>query len=333
MKKKMASLLACALIFSAFTGCGDSTGSNSAINSENGNTPDEQSEAAEVTVDRSDFKIRSFDTSPTIEETVLVDENGVKITATGLEYNDYSAVLHLSIDNNTKSEIKVLANGGASVNNYMVPGYMLCRVPAGENTEDVFEFDYAELELYGMYEIATMGIHFEVSDSDYNDLVDTVSYLSTSIEKEYTPDTKSYQNSITDPQTIDQYQYDILSWATDTIFNQYGVQFTSELLMKNSDGDRIVMVEATNSNDVKISIGFDSLSINGDNINDHTFEWGEIDPGKSAIMSINIDDCIENEKEDVTEEYNDISEVKFNVDIYSTQDTIIEGEPLTIPFA
>ena len=339
MKKFVISLLAASLVFSCCACGGTESGASSvaasSVTSETTGTVDETTTETnpEETVDRSQFKIKSFNTEPTIEETVLVDESGVKITATGLEYTDYEAILHVKIENNTESEIDVLANGGASVNNYMVPAYMHCNVLAHDVAENSVDLDYDELELYGIYQIAEIGIHFAVDDDDLNELADITSYVKTSIAETYVFDTKSYQNTITDPQTVDQYNYEILNWSADTVFDQYGVQFVSELFMKNVDGERALMIEVYNGNDVTVSVGFEALNINGDEINNHSLEWDDIDPGKYAIMSIDVDGFIDQEDELDAEKYTDISQIKFNVNIYSNDQTFLEDEPLTLSFS
>lgn len=339
MKKFVVRLLAASLVLSCCACGGTESGTSSvaasSVTSETTGAVDETATEAtpEETVDRSQFKIKSFNTEPTIEETVLVDESGVKITATGLEYTDYEAILHVKIENNTESEIDVLANGGASVNNYMVPAYMHCNVLAHDIVEDSVDLDYDELELYGIYQITEIGIHFAVDDDDLNELTDTTSYVKTSIAETYVFDTKSYQNTITDPQTVDQYNYEILNWSADTVFDQYGIQFVSELFMKNVDGERALMIEVYNGNDVAVSVGFEALNINGDEINNHSLEWDDIDSGKYAIMSIDIDGFIDQEDELDPEKYTDISQIKFNVNIYSNDQTFLEDEPLTISFS
>ncbi len=334
MKKFVVSLLAASLIFSC-CGCGGESGGSSAadssVASEAVGAVDETS--PEETVDRSQFKIKSFNTEPTIEETVLVDENGVKITATGLEYSDYEAIVHLKIENNTDVDINVYSNTGESINDFMTFTYLNCDVPSKETVEDGIDFDYDELESYGIYEIATMGIRFTVEDDDHNEIVETTAYLDTSIASEYVSDPKSYENTITDPQTIDRYKYEVLSWAPDTVFDQYGVQILSELLIKNVDGERIMMIEVINTNDVKISVGFGTLNINSDDITETTIDWDEIDTGKIAVMTVNLDDYINSDEVNDPSKYTDITQIKFNINIYSNQQTVLEDEPLTLSFS
>ena len=72
---------------------------------------------------------REFKKTATIEETVLVDENGVKITAKELTYGNYAAELTLVIENNSDKDLSFIANSIGyscnSINGYMVPDLWL----------------------------------------------------------------------------------------------------------------------------------------------------------------------------------------------------------------
>ena len=52
--------------------------------------------------------LEPFNRNAALDETVLVDEGGIKITATGLTYTDYSAYLALTIENNSGKDLWIL---------------------------------------------------------------------------------------------------------------------------------------------------------------------------------------------------------------------------------
>ncbi len=86
-------LVIMALLFSA---CGGtvSTGPSASVSSPGrGGTPSASGDEI------------SFDASVTMEETVLVDESDVKITATGLEYKTHAVELSLTIENNSNQDL------------------------------------------------------------------------------------------------------------------------------------------------------------------------------------------------------------------------------------
>ena len=345
MKKFVVSLLAASLIFSCCACGGESGGSNVATSSGMSEAVGAVAEtspgetAPEETVDRSQFKIKEFDTSPTVEETVLVDESGVKITATGIEYGNYKAELGLKIENTTDTEIDIGGNGAMTVNNFTIPAWISYNVPANEELEDAINIDLDELKLRGVYEIANMGLHLTIesidADHHFNDLLDTNVNIPTSIADTYVADDMSYQNSITDPQTADQYGYEVLNWSTDTVFDQYGVQFTSVALLKNSDDERYMLIEIVNTNDTAIVVSLRNMNISGKNIVDGTISGVDIFEQSRGVITIKLDRDIEYYLEDDSSVdaayFDNFSEIDLEVNVYTAQDTIIQDEPLTIP--
>ena len=82
-------------------------GNQSAIkpNENNNHTANNQS-GSENKFDDTNF-YSAYVGNATIEKTVLVDEEGVKITATGLDYTDEAILLELIIENNRDEVITI----------------------------------------------------------------------------------------------------------------------------------------------------------------------------------------------------------------------------------
>lgn len=96
--------------------------------------------------------VEMFSSQATIEETVLVDESDVKITATGLSYTDYSAELSLLIENNTDLDLSFYSGTAGyscnAVNGYMSDeGYMNVDVSAGKKATEDISFDASSLAI------------------------------------------------------------------------------------------------------------------------------------------------------------------------------------------
>lgn len=80
---------------------------------------------------------KSLSTNAKIEETVLVDESGIKIIANALNYTQYSVDVDLTIENNTEKDLSfccgTMGYSCNSVNGYMTnDGYMNTKVGAGK---------------------------------------------------------------------------------------------------------------------------------------------------------------------------------------------------------
>lgn len=341
MKKLVVSLLAICLALSC-CGCGGET-SGSASEAASSVTSETVGAVAETspeeTVDRSQFKIKSFNTEPTIEETVLFDDDGIKVTATGIEYTNYGAELGFKIENTTDTEATVSlgANSGVVVNNFTIPAWNYHIVAPNETAEDIVSVDFDELEFCGIYEIANVSFLLTVEDQDYNLLSETTVALPTSIADTYVADDMSYQNSISDPQTADQYDYEMLNWNTDTIFDQYGVQFTSVALLKDSDGQRCALVEIVNTNDITITVALRNMNISGKSVADGTVSYIDVCGQSRGLITIKLDRDIEDYLEDnslVENTYFDnLQEINLEVNIRTPQDTIVQDEPLTLSFS
>lgn len=88
MKTKITIILMAAALLATLTGCGE-TAALARVSSltESAVSQSESADAALITPDET---LASFNKSATLPETVLVEENGVKITATGLTYTAYS---------------------------------------------------------------------------------------------------------------------------------------------------------------------------------------------------------------------------------------------------
>ena len=344
MKKLVVSLLIASLIFSCCACGGAESGASSSgtasVKTAGSETTGAVAETTpEETVDRSQFKIKSFNTEPTIEETVLFDDEGIKVTATGIEYTNYGAELGFKIENTTDTEATVSlgANSGVVINNFTIPAWNYHIVSPNETAEDIVSVDFDELELRGIYEIANISFLLTIEDQDYDLLSETTVTLPTSIADTYVADDMSYQNSISDPQTADQYGYEMLNWNTDTIFDQYGVQFTSVALLKNSDNERYALVEIVNTNDTTITVALRNMDISGENVVEGTAAYTDVCGQSRGLITIKLDRDIEDYLEDnslVEATYFDnLQEINLEVNIRTPQDTIIKGESLTLNFS
>ena len=164
--KKVICLLLILCVAVSLVACGDDT------NTEGTAETQQQTEGA-LENKPSDEKLGTFHKNASLAETVMVDEGGVKITATGLNYTDYSVELELTIENNSGKDLSFISGSVGyncnSINGYMVrDGYLNCDVADEKKANDSISFSYDGLMLYGIHEIADIEIGFDMSDEDYN---------------------------------------------------------------------------------------------------------------------------------------------------------------------
>ena len=126
MKHKRIIAIVAGILF-LITGCG-TEGKNNEKNLDGEQTKKEETKES----------IDGFNTEGTIEETVLIEENSVKVIAKDLQYTNDYAELSLIIENNSEKNYTfysgTLGYSCNSVNGYMIDdGYFNTDVAAGKN--------------------------------------------------------------------------------------------------------------------------------------------------------------------------------------------------------
>lgn len=159
MKKKtisrIFSIVFAATVLSSLAGCGGDVADKTPV----GNvtvTETRQESAVQPTSQNNVVEV-------TVSETVMVDNDEIKITALGLSRDQYYHILKLSVENKTSSDLYVLASRTA-VNGFVVEPTMGVNVAAGTTTEGEFKVrrDYVEADV-----IADIETRFSYSSSDY----------------------------------------------------------------------------------------------------------------------------------------------------------------------
>jgi len=136
MKKTFAVIIA-ALTAMSFAGCDDYSEVTVAETTDTAVTETQREEETSEPAEKG---------NATIEETVLFDENGVKLTALALDYENLSWVeLKLLIENNSGEELELNCHS-VSVNGYMINESMYIEAADGEKIEDSLTLNYMYLE-------------------------------------------------------------------------------------------------------------------------------------------------------------------------------------------
>lgn len=160
MKKSLVFLLAIIMLF-VFAGCTSPAASSSqpvqsvSVSSE----PQASTSAAAPAGDA------------TIEEMVLVDQDGIKITALSLDLdNTFGPELKVLVENNTDKAITVQVRD-VSINGMMVDSIFSCDVEPGKKSNSAITFMGSSLEKNGIVDIGTIELKFHAFNSDSHDLV------------------------------------------------------------------------------------------------------------------------------------------------------------------
>jgi hypothetical protein len=255
-------------------------------------TEPEATTTAEITTKPVENKA-GFNSDATIKETVLVDKDGIKVTAKELTYTRYEAKLELAIENNSSKDVTLMSGtlgySCNSVNGVMFSGgYFNCDVKAGKKAKESISFSYNDLQMYGINEIADieLGIYSSTGDLDYTYY--PVAQIRTSAADSYSYDSASYRNDFRSSAMQSENSYKVVYAAEDKLYETDDVSIVSETLVENSSGDPMLFVEAVNNSAYQSRISVSDICINGLQVSSGRWTNELINPGKTAFIDINL---------------------------------------------
>lgn len=288
-------------------------------------------------------ELPEFDQSAIIETTVILDQDNIKVTATALEYDDYSANLKLYLENNSDKSLTFSTNtlgfSGNSINGFMIPdGYFNSEIAPGKKANETATFSYDYLQLFGINEIADIVLGIRVTDEDYNETIYPDCQVKTSIADSYTYDNTSYQKAISSTAVQKALGFTSTYFTTDVLYDADDIQIVSEMLMSNEDDEQMLLLEAVNSGTEMKNMVVAGLSVNGLTVYDGNWSSTTISSGKCGVISVNLNDVF---NEQYWEVYGltDISSIDVKVGIQDGWDlknentvhlTIGEDAPLNL---
>ncbi len=344
MKKGLAILLLASAL--TLTACGSTEEKN--VSEPSSDT--ESAEAVEAETESSDNEaekeeedeiekvaITPFYGTGTIEDTVIVDEKDVKITASNLKYDNYEATMDLMIENNSGEELSfysgTMGYSCNAVNGYTISSIYLSEdVAAGEKTNTSVSISNTELELMGITDIAELEIGFQVKTEDYDEYLATGPVkIQTSAAETYDLSEDTYQKVVEDGSFSSMSGKKITKFQTGDLFNSNGVNLISAALAEDSEGDAVVL-ELENTTEQLLYFEIGEISINNIAMTDITWDTVSVNPGGRGLLVINIKNLIEysdKEKEDI----GDISNIGFYAAIGSADGRyLVKDEKVGIDF-
>ncbi len=112
--------------------------------------------------------VQSFDKSGT----VVLDQNGVRITVQGLNSNEslWGVDVNVLVENNSGRSVYVQTDD-VSVNGFMIYPYFSCAVTDGKVSYDMISFMQSDLDENNITEIDTVELIFHVFDYDNWDTI------------------------------------------------------------------------------------------------------------------------------------------------------------------
>ena len=240
-----------------------------------------------------------------IEEQVLVDQDGIKITA--LEYvkdSIWGDGIKVLIENETDKDVMVGCNA-LIVNDYMINDLFASEVAAGKKSNETIYLSSSELKAAGIDTVGRIEIYFHVYDTD-------------SYDKIFDSDCVTIETSAID--SIDTTAND----EGTELYNDCGIRIIGKTVDENSFWGTAILLYIENQSGNNVGISVDDLSINGFMLTPY-FSTTVYD-GKKCIDDITI---MSSELEENGIESIDEVELKFRVYNSDSYETIAESDPIT----
>ena len=298
MKRVLGLILALILVF-PLSACGSSS-TQTPISTNDDNPPTSPAEQSTAPEDLS----APEDTAVTIENTVLLDQDGLVITAKELvDDSIWGMGVEVLIENDSEINLGVQLNS-LIVNNYMITDLFSCSVATGKKANDTIYLSSSELEAAEITTVSDIAISFHVYDSEsYSGLFDT---------DEIELKTSAYG-------TVEQPAMD----DGKELFNQEGIRIIGRYVEEDSFWGAGVLLFIENNYGENVTVQCDNMSINGFMVTPYISS--RVNDGCMILSNITImsSDLEENGIETVED-----IELIFKILNPDTYHTIVETDPV-----
>lgn len=312
-RKVLAALISMGILASALSGCASSdSGTAKSI------VPAAESTAAESRAEETSPDPGSAPTAETsvaaeteatapvtIEEQVLVDQDGIRITAT--EYVTdvfFGDGIRVLIENDSEEDRMISCNA-LIVNDYMITDLFAAEVAAGKKSNETIDLMNSELEAAGIDTVGKIEIYFNVFDPSTYETVFATDCC--------TIETSQIANMDTVPDET----------GTE-LYNDGGIRIVGKAVDENSFWGTAILLYAENNSGRNVVIQADDLSVNGFMMT--PYFSATVYDGKKIIDTIEIlsSELDENGITSVED-----MELKFHILDEETYDTIADSDVIS----
>lgn len=290
MKKLISGVLALVIVLS-LAGCSkpDNSGSSNSISSNDVSA--EKTSSDDIKFDSKDV-IPPMATSASIEPTMLLDQSGVKVTATSIEYTNYSVDVNVHIINENDEEVTLSSNTLAysenSINGYMIQdGYLYNTVAAKSEADDKLSFGFYDLQLMGVNEISdiSIGFYLKLGDSQAEGYR---TYLKSSIFDNHDYSMDNCSTTILSNAAENSYKYTLL-YSKNADLRDSANSVLENVFLIDKEGQKIFIIEYLNDSDVSFTTAIYDFAVN-DTKDDGLKTSMTISSKKRGVFFIRMDD-------------------------------------------
>ena len=304
MKRKTIKGIAVTAVLAVFLMMAAGSG-NSDSGSQKTIAEDSDSKAVEAASEENKEETAEKSGLPTIEEQVLIDQDGVKITAMGLEEDTiFGTGLKLLIENSTDKDLGIGCDA-LIVNNYMISDLFSAQVAAGKSSNETMNLSASALKAAGIDNIGQIEIYFKSYDSS--------SYETITKFDKVVIQTSDFPNRDTSPADEGK-----------ELVNQDGLRIVGKYVDEDSFWGAGILLYLENNTGKTISVTCSDVSINGFMIN--PIFASTLYDGKMAVDELTIfsSDLEENNITSVDE-----VELKFSVMDNDTYQSLFKTDSIS----
>lgn len=258
-------------------------------------TVSESTEAAstEKESDHDGFTVL-FTQKTSIEQTVLYDQDNIRITADDLKYENNQAELDLTLENNTEQDLSFVTGsigyGRNSINGYMTDGIWLNEdVSAGMKSAETIYLDTDMLELLGVTDIADITLDFQISDADYNTVAETGPLqIRTNLADTWDYSKDTYADQMTAGSFPGGLSLTLEDYQAAELYSQNDVKILSSALVTVA-GEKTLLLEMENDSSSDAEIVVSNIAMNSLTVCDTTWDSYFIRPGCRGLIDLNFE--------------------------------------------
>lgn len=313
----------------------DADSTAAAADSENEKTTDEAESKNTVATDglyRTNESFTMFESQPELEETVILDQDDVKITVTGISYNNSPSVT-VQFENNTDKNLKfhtgTIGYGWGSVNGYMAGGFLNEEIAAGKKANAKLTLQSDELMMLGIRDLSEFQIGFEIEDDDYKDYI-RMEPVTVKLQGDYDYSEEAFVKSITNQYIADEVGFDLEYLTEDTLFDSNDIKVNVAAVVATGKGEEALMLEMENTGKKPLVASTCDIALNGIRLSNGTWENTPINPGKKAVSLIKLESVIPDELVSMAD-FSEIGEISLGIEVKDeSYDSIADPERITI---
>lgn len=245
---------------------GDSSSQNTNnddSNSENENNNDSDSEAEQATEEEPNSSTGSL----SIDEQVLWEVDGVKVTATGItEDSIFGAEVNLLVENDSDKDIGI-GTDAVIVNDYMISDLTSITVTAGNKSNSSVTLLSSELEAAGIDNIGKVELYLHTFDPETYETKQSSDCITLTMSGADTVDTET-------------------NIGGTTLYDEGGVKIVGQYVDENSFWGSSILLYIENNTDQNIIVQNEDIAINGFMVTSVLSQ--DVYAGKKAIADITL---------------------------------------------